>query len=204
MPLTLKPEDVDSNTDPSVQKQFDTETDKATQRSDFTALVDGLKIGLLTTNRPGLGPVSRSLYVVKREGPDFLFICNINSRKFQDIKADPNVSVNFQDSSTQNWASVVGTATTASNTDPRIKELFSKLYSAYFGDLGDGVHTGTAEDPRVALIEVKAKYIVYFKTSTGKLGFAKEVLQASFTGGVAQVGLLRELQGEDLEAMRKE
>jgi len=32
---------------------------------------------------------------------------------------------------------------------------------AWFGDLGDGIHDGSGNDPRMALIEVKSNYITY-------------------------------------------
>ncbi len=93
--------------------------------------------------------------------------------------------------------------TTASNEDPRIKELYSKGLSAWFGDLGDGVHNGTAEDPRMTLIEVQAKYICYWKSTVSSLGFVKEVAQATIMGQVADTGVLREFKQDDVEAMRK-
>ena len=43
------------------------------------------------------------------------------------------------------------------NDDPRINKVWSKVISAWFGDLKDGVHTGGPEDPRMKLIEVQAK-----------------------------------------------
>ena len=99
--------------------------------------------------------------------------------------------------------SVTGICTTSSNDDSRIKDLYSKGTAAWFGDLGDGVHNGTAEDPRMALIEVKAKYICYWKSTVSSLGFMKEVAQASLTGQVANTGVQRQLVQEDIEAMRK-
>lgn len=94
--------------------------------------------------------------VAKRTGPDFLFLANINSKKFKDIEGGKEVNVSFQ-SSSQDWISVTGTATTASNSDPRIKDVWNRGAAAWFGDVGDGVHDGTASDPRMALIEVQAK-----------------------------------------------
>ena len=75
--------------------------------------------------------------------------------------------------------------------------------AAWFGDLGDGVHNGSADDPRMALIEVKAKYISYWKSTVGTLGFLKEVGQAVITGQVADNGVQRQFGEEDIEAMRK-
>ena len=92
----------------------------------------------------------------------------------------------------------------ASADDPRIGELYSKGTSAWFRDLGDGVHTGTAEDPRMALIEVKAKYVSYWKCTRTCVGFVKEVTQASLQGKVANTGMMRQLTEEDLEQARKD
>ena len=204
MPEPLKAEEVNSKTDPTVAKQWDDSTSKEEQIKDFYSIVDGLKIGLLTTFRKSVnGPVARSMAVAKRDGPDFFFLANAHSRKFEDLEADSTVLITFQDSSSQNWVSVTGKATTASNSDPRIKDIWSKGTSAWFGDLGDGKHDGTAEDPRMSLIEVKAQYISYWKATVGKLGFLKEVTQATMTGKIADTGLLREFTEADLTNMRK-
>lgn len=141
--------------------------------------------------------------IAKRNGPDLLFLANAHSTKFSDLDANREVQVTFQDSKTQDWASVTGTVATASNSDPRIKELWSRGVKAWFGDLGDGTHDGSAEDPRMALIEVKAKYVAYWLHKVGALGFAKEVGVAAVTGKVADTGVLRELKNDDLKEARK-
>jgi len=94
--------------------------------------------------------------VAKRTGPDFLFLANAHAQKFDDIEKNHVCNLYFQNSSTQDWISVTGEAVTSSNDDPRIKEVYAKPVSAWFGDLKDGVHTGGPEDPRMKLIEVKA------------------------------------------------
>lgn len=55
----------------------------------------------------------------------------------------------------------------------------------------------------MALIEVKTKYISYWKSTVGTLGFFKEVTQATVTGQVADTGVQRQFLQEDIEAMRK-
>lgn len=65
MPQPLKASEVESKTDPSVAKQWDDETPKKEQIEDFYKTVDGLKVGLLTTIRDGIGPVSRSMAIAK-------------------------------------------------------------------------------------------------------------------------------------------
>lgn len=79
-----------------------------------------------------------------------------------DLAKNQEVNITFHDSSSQDWISITGEAVTASSDDPRIKQIYSKIVSAWFGDLGDGIHTGGPEDPRMSLIEVKAKCEVSF------------------------------------------
>ncbi|KAF2871060.1 hypothetical protein BDV95DRAFT_494971 [Massariosphaeria phaeospora] len=203
MPETLTKGEIDSQTDPSVSKQYDTETPKDQQIKEFFKFVDGKKIGILSTYRKDVGPVGRSMAIAKRSGPDFLFLANNHSKKFSDLSDNKEVQITFQDSSNQDWASISGTAVTTSNSDPRIKELWSNGTKAWFGDLGDGKHDGSADDPRMTLIEVKAKYISYWLHQVGALGFMKEVGVAAVSGKVADTGVLRELQGADLEQARK-
>ena len=116
--------------------------------------------------------------LAKRTGPDFLFLSNNHSQKFKDIEAAKEVNVSFQDTKTQDWISVSGTATT-SNSDPRIKEIWSRGAAAWFGDLGDGVHDGSATDPRMSLIEVKSKCTLYLSFLT--LDANTDTIQTSHT-----------------------
>ena len=55
----------------------------------------------------------------------------------------------------------------------------------------------------MAIVELKAKYISYWKSTVGTLGFFKEVAQATLTGQVADNGVQRQFDEEDIEAMRK-
>ena len=95
--------------------------------------------------------------VAKRSGPDILYLANRDSQKFKDLEKVKVCTVTFQNSSNQDWVSISGEAVTLSNDDPRIKEIWSQGTRAWFGDLGDGIHTGGPEDPRMKLIEIKSK-----------------------------------------------
>ncbi|KAL8939446.1 MAG: hypothetical protein Q9211_002740 [Gyalolechia sp. 1 TL-2023] len=203
MPEPLTKDEINSQTDPSVSKQWDESTPKEEQFKELYKITDGLKSCLLTTIRPNVGPVSRSMAAAKRVGPDFLFLANSHSKKFGDLEHDKTAQITFQDSSNQNWVSITGEAATIANDDPRIKQVYSKGVNAWFGDLGDGVHTGMPEDPRMTLIEVKANYICYWKTTSSSVGFIKEVAQASFTGEVATTGVNRQLFDKDIQQARE-
>jgi abnormal spindle-like microcephaly-associated protein len=54
----------------------------------------------------------------------------------------------------------------------------------------------------MTLIEIKSKYVSYYVTEVGLLGYAKEIIAANVTGGVANTGKLRELKEADLEKAR--
>ncbi|KAF2196290.1 hypothetical protein GQ43DRAFT_445261 [Delitschia confertaspora ATCC 74209] len=199
MPEQLKSSEINSEMDPSVSKQYDAETPKDQQVKELFAFIDSKKIGMLNTYRNGVGPVGRSMSVASRDGSKLLFLANKHSRKFSDLENNKEVQVAFQDSKTQDWASITGTATTVSSSDPRIKDLWSPGVKAWFGDIGDGKHDGGKEDPRITLIEVKPTYAVYWLHQVGALGFAKEIASAAMTGKVADTGVLRELSKADLE-----
>jgi len=203
MPEPLTSSEVNSHTDPSVAKQYDNSAPLDTQLSDLYAITDKLSTCLLGTVRPQIGPVHRSMALAKRSGPDFSFLANKHSQKFKDLEHSSEVSITFQNSSTQDWVSIAGTATHVDNNDPRIKDLYKPGVNAWFGDLGDGTHTGGPEDPRMAVIDVKAKYITYWKSEVSMLGYAKEVGQAALTGKVANTGVLRELKTGELEKARQ-
>jgi general stress protein 26 len=44
-----------------------------------------------------------------------------------------------------------------------IKKIWNSSLSAWFGNLGDGKHTGNYDDPRVAAIQVKPTEIRYVR-----------------------------------------
>lgn len=189
-----------SHEDPSVTKQYDTETPYSEQLQDFYKLADANRISLLITDRKG-STVSRAMAVSKRSACDFKYLSNINSAKIADIKQNPNVNVSFFNGSDMSWISVSGKANITQDTT-QIREIYSPVVSAWFGDLGDGVHTGSADDPRMALITVKTDRVSYYKSEKGKIGRMTEMAKAITLGQVAQTGVLRELSGDVLEGAR--
>lgn len=155
MPSDIKRSDIEQKNDPSVARQLD-DAPAETKLADFYSMVDGFKIGLLGSYRANVGPVTRSMAIAKRSGPDFLFLTNAHSQKVNELKERPEVCLSFQNSTSQDWISVTGTATVSSE-DSRIKQIWSRAAAAWFGDVGDGKHDGSASDPRMTLIEVKPK-----------------------------------------------
>ena len=75
---------------------------------------------------------------------------------------------------------------------------FSLRIAAYFGDLGDGVHKGDENDPRVALIEVVPNEIRYYTASHGKVLNTLTTAVSAATGRVSSLGHIRVITKEEV------
>jgi len=220
MPESAK--SISKNEDPSVTKQWDDSASTEEKFNDAFAITDKLKICMFGSARNGIGPVSRAMAVAKRSGPDFLFLANANSQKFDDLEHNLSLcQIAFHDSQSQNWCCISGEAVKTSADDKRIKEIYNPSVKAWFGDLGDGTHDGGPEDPRVKLIEVRAKCmfslltlllgrdwrnaadISYWKSTVGSAEeYKKEIEEAAKTGGVAKTGVLRNMKEDEIKEYR--
>jgi len=70
---------------------------------------------------------------------------------------------------------------------------------AWLGDLGDGVHDGSAKDPRIGVIKVKAKTIQYAINHKSFLMRGAEVAKGIVTGEAASVNSLREITETEIQ-----
>lgn len=135
-------------------------------------------------------------------GVDLTFTTNTESHKTDELAADPHTNIAFYDGSGQ-WASFAGDA--AIETDRAVvRRYYSPALRAWLGDLGDGVHDGSEDDPRIAVIRVRARSITYAVTDKTLLGRAVEVARGTVTGEVAGVNKLREVGEGEIERWRKE
>lgn len=186
--------------DVSVTKQYDNETPVSEQIKEFYELADSNRISLLGTVRDGK-IVTRAMAVSKREGPDFLYLANIHSQKMRDIESNDEANITFFDASSMSWISVSGKAT-ISQDEAKIREIYSPIVLAWFGSESDGPYTGAADDPRMAIVKIKASRVSYYKSTKGKLGRMTDIAKAIGLGQVAQTGVLREIHSEALEGAR--
>jgi hypothetical protein len=65
------------------------------------------------------------------------------------------------------------------------------MVSAWFGNLGDGVHKGDENDPRVSVLQVMPDEIRYWYATRSKVGAMVEVAASAVTGKTAAPGELR-------------
>jgi hypothetical protein len=80
-----------------------------------------------------------------------------------------------------------------------VKHLFNPSITAWFGDKGDGVHTGKPEDPRMAVVEVKVDEIRHFHQKKTSIGTAIDVVASAISGSTAQPGEIRVISAREIE-----
>ncbi|KAI1382683.1 uncharacterized protein F4822DRAFT_435359 [Hypoxylon trugodes] len=165
--------------------------------------VNSCKYGMMTTRDGTTGKlVSRCMALAAKEngGADQLFFTNTESKKTDELETDPHVNVSFLDSSGQ-WASISGT--TSIETDRSlIKKYYKPTLKAWMGDLGDGIHDGSENDPRIGIIRVKITTATYSVSDKTFVGFAAEVAKGTVTGQTANVNKLREISESEIQSWR--
>ncbi|KAI0537833.1 bli-3 [Xylaria digitata] len=189
--------------DPYTRANKDT---AVTTQDKFYALdkfVGTCKFGMLTTRDQNSGKlISRCMAVAAEEnnGVDYLFFTNTESHKTDELKSDPHVNIAFLDSSGQ-WASVAGTASIETDRG-LVKKYYNPTLKAWMGDLGDGTHDGSENDPRIGIIRVKMTTATYAITDRTILGRVAEVAKGIVTGEQANVNKIREITEDEVKARR--
>ncbi|KAI0198910.1 pyridoxamine 5'-phosphate oxidase [Astrocystis sublimbata] len=172
----------------------------------FVALdkfVGQCKFGMMTTRDEASGRlVSRCMAVAAEENRsvDYLFFTNTESHKTDELKADPHVNLAFLDSSGQ-WASVSGKASIETDRG-LVKKHYTVSLKAWMGDLGDGTHDGSENDPRIGIIRVKMATATYAVTDQTIVGRVAEVAKGVVTGEAANVNKIREISEEEVRERR--
>ncbi|KAI9298214.1 hypothetical protein K502DRAFT_311960 [Neoconidiobolus thromboides FSU 785] len=181
---------------------LDTKTEFKEQLDGFYELIDKQKCVMLTTKNPDGSLISRPMHISSRvNGVDFYLFANKESQKVEDIQNYPEVNLSFYRDSDYSWVSVSGKASLVTD-ESKIKELYSPMLKAWFEDLGDGIHTGGPEDPRVILLQIETKDIIY-QVQKNVISRTGQMLKGMVTGDKADMGSIRLIGGEQLEAARK-
>ncbi len=164
-------------------------------------LIEGIEIAMFTTRRPDGHLVSRRMATqTQAEGSDLWFVTNIESHKLDELEFDPHVNLAYYRDRTREWVSVSGTAT-VSQDRRAIHELYRKDWKAWFGDEG-GARDGGPDDPRFALILVDVESVIYLKVDKPQPLVLFEVAKAMMTGTPPNVGVERQVSGEEIDRGR--
>lgn len=189
--------------DPFKQANLDTEVSLAQKIEDLSNFAKYCKFSMMTTrqsNSENLASRCMALAATESGGVDYLFHTNTESGKTDDIATDSHVNLSFIDVMGE-WASVSGTASVVTDRE-LVKKHYSPQLKAWLGDLGDGVHDGSENDPRIGIIRVKMVTAHYSISSKNILGRMAEVAEGTVTGKPASVNKLREISESDVKSWR--
>ncbi|KAF3182401.1 hypothetical protein TWF106_003766 [Orbilia oligospora] len=192
----------DKPTDPYKEKNLDTETSVEGKVNGLIEFINKCKLGMMTTRDAASGMlVSRCMAIAGTEnGIDLVFHTNTATGKSDELNNDPHVNISFLRDS--DWASISGTAQVTQDTE-EVKKHYSSTLKAWVGDLGDGVHDGSAKDPRLGVIKVRALTATYAIARAASITRTLEVAKGAVTGNVASVNTLREITLKDIELWRR-
>jgi len=188
--------------DPYKQKNLDIETSIEGKVNGLIEFANNCKFGMMTTRDGKKGMlVSRCMAIAGTEnGIDLIFYTNTETGKTDELSSDPHVNLAFLKES--DWASISGTARIIQDRD-EIKKHYSSGLKAWIGDLGDGIHDGSAKDPRLAVIKVQTLTATYAIAHAPSIKRTLEVAKGVVTGNAASVNTLRELSEADVELWRR-
>jgi general stress protein 26 len=133
-------------------------------------------------------------------GIDLLFHTNTESGKTDDLAADPHINLAFLDSTGQ-WASISGSAEILTDRE-LVRKHYSPALKAWVGDLGDGKHDGSAEDPRIGIIRVRMNTATYSLAGKNFVSRVVDVAKGAATGKPAAVNKLREISAAEVTQWR--
>lgn len=185
--------------DPYKEANLDENVSLEQKVQDLSAFMTHCKFGMMTTRDAGSGNlVSRCMALAAQEsgGIDLLFHTNTESGKTDDIASDSHVNISFLNYA-GDWASVSATANVVTDRS-LVQKHYSQDLKAWLGDLGDGVHDGGPNDPRIGIIRVKMTTAHYAVSSKSILGQMAQVAQGVVTGKPASVNKLREISAEEV------
>ncbi len=160
-------------------------------------LIDGIEVAMMTTRTPDGSLVSRAMQMqARRPGTDLWFVTNIESGKVPELRADPHINLAFYRDRTREWVSVNGVVTIRQER-ALVKEFYKPDWKAWFGDEG-GERDGGPGDPRIALLEVDARSVVYLKSDRPQVVKLFQVVASIVTGDPPRMGEHQTLSAAEL------
>ena len=193
----------DKPADPYKVANADTQVSLKEKIEDLSDFVSACKFGMLTTRDATSGKlVSRCMAVAAKEngGIDLLFHTNTESHKTDEVQDDHHVNISFLNASGE-WASISGNASVQTDRE-LVKKHYNPILKTWLGDLGDGTHDGSENDPRIGVIRVKTESAVYALVAKNLFSRAIEVGKGAVTGQPAAVNKLREISESEVSQWR--
>ena len=159
---------------------MDEKTDAASRKK-VLDLVKDIDYAVFTTRTEGQGPLhARPMaYRSVEDDGDFWFFTKRDSRKVQELTADPETMLTFADTKNQNFVSVSGKGHLVTER-AEVKKRWTELYRTWF--------PGGPDDENVVLVRVEPEHAEYWDTPSSVMVYAYGYLKAVVTGKPAKPG----------------
>lgn len=179
---------------PSVMTENAPSTKKV---EELYSLIEEMETAMMTTQQADGQMVTRPMATQTQAGiGDLYFVTDIDSKKVEDLRQNPQINLGYLNTSNYEWVSVTGTAT-ISQDRAKIKELYQPDWKAWFGDEG-GAKDGSSDDPRLALIVVDANNVRYLKAKHSKPVALFQIAKGMVTGTQPDLGREEQLGDGEL------
>ena len=156
-------------------------------------LVEGIETAMLTTRRPDGHLVSRPMATQRRaSGADFWFVSLESLPKVREIVRDPLVNLAYYKDRTREWVSISGEAEVTRDR-AKIRELWAPDWKMWFPDEG-GKRDGGPNDPRIALIGVRALSAQYMTQEKPQPLVLFDIVKSKLTGKTPQMGKVKRVK----------
>jgi len=165
-------------------------------------LIKDLDTAMLTTRREDGKLVSRPMANQDRaEGADLWFVTEKESDKIREIRHDPNVNLAYYKDRTREWVSVAGTARIVEDR-AKIRELYKPDWKIWFAEEGlpGDKRAGTADDPRMVLIGVRAEVATWMALNKPQPLVLLEMARGAVTGKDPDIGDMHHAEGQSLRS----
>lgn len=136
----------------------------------------------------------------ENNGTDLLFFTNTHTHKVDELAHDPHVNLSFVNAVGE-WASVAGSAAVVTDRE-LVKRHYTPTLRAWLGDLEDGTHDGSENDPRLGMIRVRMETATCSLSGKGVFGTVKDVVAGAVSGRVPCVAKLREISRAEVDLWR--
>jgi general stress protein 26 len=178
--------------------EMDREVPLDKKLDDLYEVIGDIHIAMFTTRRPDGMLVTRPMGTQpKKPVADFWFVTDYRTEKVDELAADPHVSLAYVNSKSWEWVSVSGTVT-VSRDRALIRELYQADWRIWFPDEDAPGMDGGPDDPRYALLLVKAESIIYGVQNKSKPVALLEIAKGFISRQQPDVQDIREVSGDEL------
>ncbi len=156
------------------------QNDEAAKRK-VSEIIADIDYAVFTTRGSDGAPLHARPMAYRSVEPDgdLWFFTKADSRKVEELKADPRTLLSFADPKKQHFVSITGRSEIVSDRT-KVTELWSEIYRAWF--------PGGPSDPNVVAIRVHAEAAEYWDTPTSAVVYAFGYLKALTTGQPSRAG----------------